>query len=138
LKTTTVWRPTGVRDPATGQIREISGVRPRDFEFTLTQDIESLKSTWGIYLFTGWDEQYFRPEQFRHRRIVPPYIELSWDYKPTPQWVFSAAVKNAGRFSYDETNTNFDGLRGTASPLDMSEFRVKSQARLYLEVRRTF
>lgn len=138
LKATNIWRFTGVRDPATGTERGISGVRPRDFEFTLTQDIESLKSTWSAYLFTGWDEQYFRPLEFRHRRITPPYVELEWDYKPTPQWMFSAAVKNAGRFGYDDVNISYPGLRGSVPPSEISEFKVKSQARLYLEIRRTF
>ncbi len=137
LKGTTIWRFTGVRDPATGMTRVISGVRPRDFEFTLTQDIDSLKSTWGVFLFTGWDEQYFRPLQFRHARVIPPYIELSWDYKPTPQWMFSVAVKNAGRFGYDDVNTSYSGLRGSVAANQITEFKIKSQARLYVEIRRT-
>jgi outer membrane receptor protein involved in Fe transport len=138
LKSTTIWRLTGVRDPATGTVREISSIRPRDFEFTLTQDIDSLKSTWGVFLFTGWDEEYFRPLEFRHRKVIPPYIELNWDYKPTPQWMFSVAVKNAGRFGYDDVNSSFTGLRGSVPPAEISEFKLKSQARLYLEIRRTF
>ncbi len=138
LKSTTIWKLTGVRDPATGTTREISGIRPRDFEFTLTQDIESLKSTWSVFYFSGWDEQYFRPLQMRHRKVIPPYIELEWDYKPTPQWMFSAAIKNAGRFGYDDVTTVYSGLRGSAPPDEEIEFKVKSQARLYVEVRRTF
>lgn len=138
LKATNLWRFTGVRDPATGAVRAISGIRPRDFEYTLTQDIDSLKSTWSVYFFSGWDERSYRPLQLRHRKVIPPYIELQWDYKPTPQWMFSAALKNVGRFSYDDVNTSFAGLRGTNSPTEISEYKVKSQARLFLEIRRTF
>lgn len=137
LKSTTIWRLTGVRDPATGTTRAISGIRPRDFEFTLTQDVESLKSTWSAFLFTGWHEDYFRPLQVRSRKVIPPYIELEWDYKPTPQWTFSAAIKNAGRFGYDDVTTVYGGLRGSADPSERIEFRVKSQARLYVEIRHT-
>ncbi len=138
LKSTTIWKITGVRDPATNTTREISGIRPRDFEFTLTQDIESLKSTWSVYYFSGWDEEYFRPLQTRHRKVIPPYIELEWDYKPTPQWMFSAAIKNAGRFGYDDVTTTYSGLRGSAPADESIEYKVKSQARLYVEIRHTF
>lgn len=138
FKSSTTWRFSGVRDPATGTERAISGVRPRRFVFTLTQDIESLKSTWGVLFSTGWDEQYFRPLQFRHRKIIPPNIELSWSYKPTSQWMFSAALKNLGRFGYDDVNYAYGGLRGSAPPVQTTEFKVKSQIRLHLEIRRTF
>ncbi len=70
--------------------------------------------------------------------MIPPYIELNWDYKPTPQWMFSVAVKNAGRFGYDDVNAAYAGLRGSVPADEISEFKIKSQARLYVEVRRTF
>lgn len=138
LKSTTVWTLSGVRDPATGQIREISAVRPRKFKFTLSQDIESLKSTWSAFFFTGWHEGYYRPSQLRERKVIPLYVELEWDYKPTPQWLFALAAKNVGRFSYGDINTSFTGLRGTGVISEISEYKVKSQARLYVEIKRTF
>jgi hypothetical protein len=137
LKATQIWRLTGVRDPATGATRAISGIRPRAFQYTLTQDIESLKSTWGIYFFTGWDEHYYRPTHFEHDKVIPPYVELNWDYKPTPQWMFSAAIRNAIPFGFDDINYSYAGLRGSVEPSTITEFKVKSQARLYVEIRRT-
>jgi hypothetical protein len=138
LKTTTVWRLTGVRDPATGLTREISSVRPRNFRFTLSQDIESLKSTWSAFFFTGWHESYYRPSQLRERKVIPLYVELEWDYKPTPQWLFALAAKNVGRFSYVDINTSFTDLRGLGVPSQISDYKVKSQARFYVEIKRTF
>jgi hypothetical protein len=137
LKVTNIWRFTGVRDPATAAMRTISGVRPQDIEFTLTQDIESLKSTWGLYFFNCWDEHYYRPGQIRHDYVVPPYLELTWDYKPTPDWMVSLALRNPARFTYVDSNTAYTGLRGSAGPLTTDELRIKSQARLYVEIRKT-
>jgi outer membrane receptor protein involved in Fe transport len=137
LKATQIWRLTGVRDPATGTTRAFSGIRPRVFQYTLTQDIDSLKSTWGVFFFTGWDERYYRPTQFEHAKVIPPYVELNWDYKPTTEWMFSVAVKNAIPFGYDDVNVSYPGLRGATDPSGLTEFKVKSQARLYLEIRRT-
>jgi len=137
LKVTNIWRFTGVRDPVTGRERDISGVRPQDIEFTLTQDVESLQSTWGIYFFNCWDERYYRPSQYRHDRVIPPYIELSWDYKPSPQWMLSLALKNVGRFRYEDTNTSYAGLRSDSAPLAIEDLKIESQARLYIELRKT-
>jgi outer membrane receptor protein involved in Fe transport len=137
LKASQIWRLTGVRDPATGDTRAISGVRPRAFQYTLTQDIDSLKSTWTIYFFTGWDEHYYRPTHFENDKVIPPYVELSWDYKPTPQWMISTAIRNAIPFGFDDINASYDGLRGSVEPSTITEFKVKSQARLYIEIRRT-
>ncbi|HEY4113608.1 MAG TPA: TonB-dependent receptor, partial [Rhizomicrobium sp.] len=47
LRVTNIFKITNVKDPVTGQDRVISGNRPQDIELTLTQDIGSLKSTWG-------------------------------------------------------------------------------------------
>lgn len=138
LKSTMIWKVSGVRDPATGEIRDISGTRPRTYKFTLSQDIQSLNSTWSAFFYTGWHENYYRPDRIRRRNLPPLYVELEWDYKPTPQWMFAAAVKNAGRFTYDDVNSFYSGLRGSSSPYEVAEYNLKSQARLYLEIRRTF
>jgi len=138
LKSTVIWKLSGVRDPATGETRDISGTRPRTYKFTLSQDIQSLKSTWSAFFFTGWHENYYRPDRVRRRDLPPLYVELEWDYKPAPQWMFAVAAKNVGRFTYDDVNSFYSGLRGSSAPYEIAEYNLKSQARLYLEVRRTF
>jgi hypothetical protein len=137
LQTTTIWRLSGVRDPATGTMRTISGLRPRNFNFTLSQDVNSLKSTWSIFFFSGWDEKYWRPTQFEHAHVVPPYIELQWDYKPSPKWMVSVALRNPIPFSYEDVNESFPGLRGSVAASRIADYRVKSQARLFVEIRWT-
>ena len=138
LKTTTIWRDSAVRDPVTGQKRRVSGQRPQDIELNLSQDIESLKSTWNIYFFNCWKEYYYRLAEVNHPYVVPPYIELSWTYKPTPAWSLQASIKNPGRFSYDDTRTLYAGPRAGRSPSEIDELKIKSQARLYIEIRKTF
>jgi outer membrane receptor protein involved in Fe transport len=138
LKTTSIWRDSAVRDPVTAQKRRVSSQRPQDIELTLTQDIESLKSTWGIYFFNCWKEYYYRLAELNHPYVVPPYIELSWEYKPTPAWSLQVAIKNPGRFSYDDTRYLYAGTRAGQSPREIDEMKIKSQARLYIQIRKTF
>jgi outer membrane receptor protein involved in Fe transport len=138
LKMTNIWRDSAVRDPVTVQKRRVSGQRPQDIELSLTQDIESLKSTWGIYYFNCWEEHYYRLAEVNHPYVIPPYIELSWEYKPTPAWSLQVAIKNPGRFSYDDTRYLYAGPRAGGSPSEIDELKIKSQARLYIQIRKTF
>ena len=138
LKAKNIWRFSGVRDSVTGDERVIAGVRPNDIELTLTQDIESLKSTWSIFFFDGWDERYYRLAYERHSYVPAPYFEVEWDYKPTPGWMFSFAVKNPVRFSYVDINTFYAGPRDLYGPDEIDTLRLKSQPRAYIEIRKTF
>ncbi|HWD48299.1 MAG TPA: TonB-dependent receptor [Rhizomicrobium sp.] len=138
IKATNIFRFSSVKDPETGQNRVISGERPQDIEWTLSQDIPSWNSTWSIFYFNCWDEHYYRLQQVRHRATIPPYFEVTWDYTPTPDWTFRLAVENAGAFTYDDTLYDYAGPRAS-NPLDeIEELSIKSQPRLYIRVRKTF
>ena len=138
LKVTNDWTFSRVRDPVTGAMRGISGKRPQDIEFTLSQDIESLKSTWSIFYYNCWDEYRYRLTEERHSYVHPPYIDITWDYRPTPQWSLKFSLKNVVPFHYVDTHTRYTGPRDSATPYEFSEFNVTSQRQLYVEIRRTF
>ncbi|MBU6298226.1 MAG: TonB-dependent receptor [Alphaproteobacteria bacterium] len=138
LKVTNIWRFDKVQYPVTGEPRAIYKERPQDIELTLTQDIDSLNSTWSIYYFNCWDEYYYRVAEFRHRRVTPPYVELSWEYKPTPAWSILAAVKNALPFGYDDLRDEYAGPRDSAPLTQIDELKIKSQPRFYIQIRKTF
>jgi len=138
LKSTFDFQLSSVPDPVTGINRVISGERPQDIELNFTQDIDSLKSTWGVFYYNCWDEHYFRLAQTQHRKVNPPYLTAFWEYKPTPQWSLHFEVDNFGQFIYDNTLFNYAGPRDTA-PLDSIDFRsFHSQPRIYIQIRRTF
>jgi hypothetical protein len=138
LHTITNFQLSSVPDPVTGAHRVISGERPQDLEASLSQDIESLKSTWKIGYFNGWDEHYFRLEQTQHRRVAPPYIYVYWEYKPTPSWSLHFELDDLGRFVYDNEYFNFAGERSTSPLLYTDDRAIRSQPRLYIEIRKTF
>lgn len=138
LKATTDFQLSSVRDPVTGQDRVITAERPQDIELNFTQDIESLKSTWGIFYYNCWDEHYFRLAQTQHRKTVPPYLEAFWEYKPTPDWSYHVGFINLGQFVYDNQFFNYDGPRDTGKLVFIDERSIKSQPRVYFEIRKTF
>jgi outer membrane receptor protein involved in Fe transport len=138
LHTITNFQLSSVRDPVTGTNRVISGERPQDIEVSLTQDIESLKSTWKIGYYNCWDEHYFRLEQTQHRRVIPPYITAYWEYKPTPSWSFHFELDDLGSFVYENEFFNFDGPRDVSPLLFTDDRAIRSQPRVFIEVRKTF
>ncbi|HWA02550.1 MAG TPA: TonB-dependent receptor [Rhizomicrobium sp.] len=138
LKVTSDFQLSSVRDPVTEENRVITAERPQDIEVNLTQDIESLKSTWGVYYFNGWDEKYFRLAQTQHRKVVPPYIEVFWEYKPAPGWSYHIGFINLGQFVYDNRFFDYDGPRDTGKLVLIDERSIRSQPRVYLELRKTF
>lgn len=136
--TITNFQLSSVPDPVTGLNRVISAERPQDIEASLSQDIESLKSTWKIGYFNGWDERYFRVSQTQHRRVIPPYIYVYWEYKPTPTWSLHFELDDLGRFVYENQYVNYLGERNKDQLLFIDDRAIKSQPRLYVEIRKTF
>ncbi|HEY1638341.1 MAG TPA: TonB-dependent receptor [Rhizomicrobium sp.] len=138
LKTTNDLQWSRVPDPTTGQERVISGQRPQDIELKLTQDIDSLNSTWGVSYYNCWDERYYRVEQIRHRRVVPPYFTAWWEYKPEPTLSLHFEVDNIGRFEYDDQFYNYMGPRDRAALASIEEIAIRSQPQFYIQIRKTF
>ena len=138
FKSTNIFRLSSVRDPVTGENRVISGERPQDIELSLKQDIASLKSTWDVFYYNGWDEKYFRLEQTQHRRLIPPFVGVYWEYKPTPSWSFHVELDNLGRFVYENQYFNYAGPRDVSPLVSIEERAITSQPRLYIQIRKTF
>jgi outer membrane receptor protein involved in Fe transport len=145
LKSTNIFRRSRVRDPVTGEERDISPglsdnqlVRPQDVEFTVTQDLPSLKSTWEVSYFNGWDEHYYQIAEVRHRRVLVPVVSVSWTYKPTTDWSFKAELYNAARFVYANTFYEYGGPRDAFPVTEIDDRRITSQPEIYFEVRKTF
>jgi len=138
LTTTSIFDISSVRDPVTGEKRVISGQRPQNIKVNFSQDIDSLKSTWGIFYYNCWDEKYFRLAQVRHRKVLPPYLGVSWDWKPSDAWTFHAEADDIVGFVYDDKKFNYAGPRNVA-PLDnIDEYRANAIPQIDFQVRYTF
>ncbi|MGH6870570.1 MAG: TonB-dependent receptor plug domain-containing protein [Rhizomicrobium sp.] len=138
IKATNIFRFSSVPDPVTGKDRVISAERPQDIELTLTQDLPALNSSWGIFFFNAWNEHYYRLTQVRSRRVIPPYFQVWWDYKPTPDWSLHFEIDNPSAFVYDDRFHDYAGPRDTAPLSEVEELSIKSQPRLYVQIRKTF
>ena len=138
ITSTNTWSLSSVPDPVTGAHRVISGERPQNLQLNFTQDIDRLKSTWGISYYNCWDEYYYRLTQTQHRYVLPPYISAFWEYKPTPSWSLHFEFVNLGRFIYRNKLFDYAGPRNTSPLTEVEERSIMSQPRFYIQIRKTF
>ncbi|HWD29510.1 MAG TPA: TonB-dependent receptor [Rhizomicrobium sp.] len=138
LTTTSIFDLTSVRDPVTGTNRVISGQRPQNITINFSKDFTSLMSTFGISYYNCWTEEYYRLEQFRLRKVAPPYFSLSWDYHPSPGWSFHLEGDDIVGFTYKDTRFNYAGPRNVA-PLDnIDQYIAHGIPHIDFQIRRTF
>ena len=138
LTTTSIFNLTSVRDPVTGTNRVISGQRPQNVRIRYSQDIDSLNSTFGVFYYNCWDEKYFRLTQVRHRKVLPPYFNLSWDYKPSAAWSFHLEADNVMGFVYKDATSTYSGPRNVAPLVNVDEYIADSMPTIDFQVRWTF
>ena len=79
-----------------------------------------LKSTWGVSYYNCWDEYRYRLSLFQHYRVIPPYMEVFWEYKPTSDWSFRAEIDNAVPFVFDRKQYVYAGPRNISPLVTMS------------------
>jgi hypothetical protein len=111
---------------------------PFRYSKRFSKDIASLKSTWGIFYYNCWNENFYRFEQVQYLRTVPPYLSLWWEYKPTPTWSLHVELDNVGRFGYEDKFYNYAGPRNSSPLQSIDDLYIHSQPRLYVQVRKTF
>jgi hypothetical protein len=138
LTVTAQFNLTSVRDPVTDTNRVISGQRPQNVTVNFTQDVNSLSSTWGIGYYNCWNEKYFRLEQVRDRKVLPPYFTAFWDYKPSAAWTFHFEVDDITGFTYKDRNFFFSGPRNIAPLTSIDEYIANAIPHFDIQIRHTF
>ena len=138
LTTTSIFDLTSVRDPVTGTNRPISGQRPQNITINFSKDINSLSSTFGIMYYNAWSEQYYRLEQYRDRKVLPPYFTLTWDYKPSPEWSFHIEGDDILGFTFKDTRYNYAGPRNVAPVDNIDQYIAYGTPHIDFQIRRTF
>lgn len=69
IKGSATRRGSSVTDPMTGAQREISRLRPVEWELHFTQDLPAWRSNWGLDLIGGWRETNYRFAEIETRKL---------------------------------------------------------------------
>ena len=137
LRGQATWRHSEVTDPTTGAKREISGLHPVDWDAHFSQDIPAWRLTWGVDVFGGWRESYYRfdvVEDRKQQTFVAPFVE----WKPRPGSSIRVELDNATERGYRDTITQYAGPRSTAPVTFVQDRRTHVGRELFIRLRRTF
>jgi outer membrane receptor protein involved in Fe transport len=131
------WRRSEVTDPTTGGKREISNLKPVEWELHFTHDLPAYRLNWGVDVFGGWRESFYRFDEIttdKLKTFVTPFIE----WKPRPDIVVRAEMQNATSRGFRHTRAIYDGPRST-TPLQYIDDRDIQIGSIYwVRVRKTF
>lgn len=127
---------SSVEDPTTGRSREISELRPVDWEASYTHDIPAWKMTYGVDGFGGWRETSYsfnRVRTTKLRTFVRPFVE----YRPRPDVNMRLELPNVTARGLKRTVLTYPGPRdaGGAPSLDDREYSPGQM--VYFRIRKT-
>ena len=138
FKPSLIWKDAAVPDPVTSEIRQISNQQDRKLVFNFLQDIPDWHSSVTLTAQTAFKRTNFRIAQVNTLQLRPLYVELDWDYKPRPDLDLLIKLQNIVPYQYDLTQFNYAGPRDV-SPLASYQLEHNhSEARIFLQLRKTF
>ncbi|HWA62762.1 MAG TPA: TonB-dependent receptor [Caulobacteraceae bacterium] len=131
------WRWSSVIDPTTHTAREISKLRPVEWEAHYTQGIPRLKSTIGFDVFGQWRERYYRFDEIDTNRLKT-WVDVFIEYKPRPDMSLRVEYDNMGARGFEFVRQVWPGPRNAAA-LSQVDVRDTSFGRIvYVRFRKTF
>ena len=129
------WNDTAVTDPTSGEERPISGVRPSQPAFTISQDITTWKINWAVTYLESLRQFNFAPDQISGF-TGSDYFEANIEYKPTPTLAIRAQVNVWNDFQAERT---VFADRSLARPIAFTELRPSDPRTFWqIRLRKTF
>jgi len=131
------WRDSKVTDPTTGQKREISGLRPLEWEGHFTYDVPRLRLTWGVDAFGAWRETYYRFNEITDRKLKT-YVLTFVEWKPKPDISIRTEIANITERGFRNTRSVYAGPRNTSALQYADDRDIQFGRMLFVRVRKTF
>ena len=137
IKGESTWRRSEVTDPTTGEKREISGLRPLEWEAHFTHDLPAHRLTWGVDVYGAWRETYYRFDEIstdKLKAFVVPFAE----WKPRSDIVIRAELQNATNRGFRHTRTVYDGPRNTSQIAFVDDRDIQFGRMYWVRIRKSF
>ena len=132
------WRDSEVADPTTGEAREISNLRPLEWEASFTQDVPTLRMTWGVDAFGGWRQTSYRFNSIDTTKLktyVRPFVE----WRAQTDLTVRAEIPNVTSRGLRRTRQVFDGARSAGeAPVRIEDRDYQFGRMYYVRIRKTF
>ncbi|WP_309643055.1 TonB-dependent receptor domain-containing protein, partial [Phenylobacterium sp.] len=131
------WRESAVTDPAIGRQREISGLNPVSWDVHFTQDLPRWKAIWGVDVFGGFRETFYRLTEIETRKFET-FVTVFAELKPRPDLVLRIEAQNVGERDVARVREVYAGPRSTAA-IAYTDVRDLEWGRaLFVRLRKTF
>lgn len=131
------WRRSEVTDPTTGEKREISRLRPLEWEAHFTHDLPRLRMNWGADVFGAWRQTSYKYNAIYTDKLKT-FVILFAEWKPKPDLTVRAELNNATERGFRHTATAYAGPRNTAPVKYVDDSDIQFGRGLYIRVRKTF
>jgi outer membrane receptor protein involved in Fe transport len=136
FKADATWRDTRATDPTTHQERPLSQVHPLDWRVSFTQDLPTLKSTWGVSIQGGFTQSFYRYDEIDQYKLGDT-LQLSYEYKPTRKLALRLELNNLTSRPYEQAYNVYADAR--PAPLEYIDWRSeRSGPEIHLRLRNTF
>lgn len=137
LKGDVTWRRSRVTDPTTGETREISGLRPLEWNATFTHDLPQWRMTYGVDAYGGWRRTYYRFDQIETVKLKT-YVRPFAEWRVQPDLFLRIELPNVTSRGLRRIREVYDGPRDTGQ-LKFTEDRDLQFGRMYyVRIRKTF
>jgi len=137
LRGSSTWRRSEVTDPTTKAKREISGLRPLEWQANFSWDLPQYKLNWGIEVNGAWRQAYYRLDEIEIRKLktyVQPYIE----WKPKPDLSVRGEWSNATERGFRNTRYVYTGPRNKNGLAYVDDRDLQFGQMYYIRIRKTF
>jgi outer membrane receptor protein involved in Fe transport len=130
-------RRSEVTDPTTGEKREISGLRPLEWDAHFSQQLPHWKAAWGVDAYGGWRRSFYRFDEIQTNKLRT-YVILFGEWKPGGGVTVRAEIENLTSRGFRRTRHIYAGPRST-SPLLLTDDRDIDVGRYFkVSVRKNF
>lgn len=137
LQAESTWRRSEVTDPTTLRKREISGLRPLEWEARFTHDLPALNTTWGVNVFGAWRETYYRFDEVDVVKLKT-WVELFAEVRPRADVNVRLSLMNAGERGLRRTRYVYEGGRDVTSAPETFDRDLQFGRMVYVRVRKSF
>jgi len=137
LRGSSTWRRSDVTDPTTGVKREISGLRPLEWQASFSWDLPQHQLNWGIEVNGAWRQTYYRLDEIEISKLktyVQPYIE----WKPRPDLRVRGEWSNATERGFRNTRYVYNGPRNRNGLAYADDRDIQFGQMYYIRIRKTF
>jgi outer membrane receptor protein involved in Fe transport len=131
-------RWSNVTDPTTGRKREISDLRPLEWNATFTQDLPQWRMTYGVDAYGAWRETSYRVNLIETTKLKT-YVRPFAEWRPRPDVQVRLELPNVTSRGLRRTVAVYGGPRDlNPTPIRIDDQDYQFGRMYYVRIRKTF